>query len=152
MSEDRREAILVRLEAILLETAVSGSGINVYRDRAELEDNELPAYVLLDGGEERTINTSDRRGPTLLTMSPQIFYVPVPPTTRVNEGLGPQMSEHRAKLISAVMNDGELAGLVGANGWVEYRGMESDTQTGGEVQGQFRLDFGVAYLLNFRKL
>jgi len=154
MSDDRRERILVRLREVLAEQA-SGQdpAVGVHRDRAELEENELPAYVLLDGGEEQVTDTSDRRGPALMRMTPQVFYVPLPPLdTTESAGIGARMSEHRARLIRAIKSDGELLDLVGANGWIEYRAMESDMQTGGEVQGQFRLDFAVAYMLNFRNL
>lgn len=150
MSEDKREQILARLEAILV--GLADTGINVYRDRAELEDNELPAYVLLDGNEDADVVPKDRRGPQIMRMTPQIFYVPVPPENRMNEGIGPQMAEHRMILIRGIMRDSTLAGLLGSNGYIEYRGMETDMQTGAEVKGQFRMDWAIGYVLNFNKL
>jgi hypothetical protein len=153
MSDDRRERILVRLQAIL--ETVAGEGIFVYRDRAELESEELPAYVLLDGVETREHGSTEqggRRAPSIMAMSPQIFYVPVPTENRKNEGVGPLLSQHRNILVRAIMRDGELANLTGDNGYVEYRGMETDMQTGAEVKGQLRLDFAIAYVLNISKL
>jgi hypothetical protein len=146
---DRREEILQRMLAILNSVA---DGISVYRNRAAMEDKELPAYVLLDGTEERGIVPTQRRGQQQMIVVPQVFYVPVPPENQMNEGIGEALSLHRSALLKAIMTDGPLAMLAGDNGYVEYRGMETDMQTGAEVQGQFRLSFAVAYMLNFTKL
>ena len=147
---DRREEILVRIEAVL--TSVKAPEMFVYRDRAALEDRELPAYVLLDGNETKLMESSDKRNPLVMELTPQIFFVPVPPENQLNEGVGPNISEHRITLLKAIMNDNVLADLCGSNGYVEYRGMETDMQTGAEVKGQFRLDFAVAYVLDVNKL
>ncbi len=147
---DRREEILVRIEEILV--SVAATGMHVYRDVAALEDRQLPAYVLLDGNESPWQESSDRRTSLTMVLTPQIFYVPVPPETAMNEGIGPLLSDHRVTLLKAIMLDGELADLCGSNGYVEYRGMETDMQTGAEVKGQFKLDFAVAYVLNVNKL
>jgi hypothetical protein len=50
------------------------------------------------------------------------------------------------------MQDDTLHNLLGTNGYVEYRGMETDMQTGAEVKGQFRMDFAFAYVFDFNKL
>ena len=148
---DTRELILARFEAVLQAVAAADS-INVYRDRAALEDHELPAYVLLDGNENTAIESTDKRFPIVMVLTPQVFYVPVPSPNALNEGVGPRLSEHRVKLLKAIMGDGELANLCGSNGYLEYRGMETDMQTGAEVKGQFKLDFAAAYVLNVNKL
>ena len=151
MAQDKREAILVRLEAVL--TALAGdTGIKVWRDRAEFELNELPAYVLLDGTETKAANSSDHRGPQIMLLQPQMFYVPVPTENALNIGVGPDLSGMRVAMIRSVMQDGQIRDLLGDNGYVEYRGMETDMQTGAEVKGQFRMDFAFAYVLNFNKL
>src|ERR1051325_9632470 len=152
MSEDRRESILARIETILQELAVTGSGITVMRDRTPQDENDLPAFVLMDGGEEKQITSTDRRGPSLMLMTPQVFYVPVPPENRQTVDLAAQTTSMRNRLLKAIMLDGDLHQLAGDNGYVDYRSMETDLQSGGEVQGQFRLDIAVAYMLNFRKL
>jgi hypothetical protein len=114
MSSDKREDILARLEAILVATA--DAGVHVYRDRAELEEAELPAYVLLDGSEMKGHHEQRQARPNIMLLTPQIFYVPVPPTNQLNEGIGPQLSAHRIKLIKAVMHDGQLTDLIGPTG------------------------------------
>lgn len=148
--EDKREQILVKLEAIL--NAVKADGMFVWRDRAELDTDELPAYVLLDGIETRSLGSTTRRGPQIMLLFPQIFYVPVPTENQMNEGIGPRLSSHRALLVKSIVNDSQLQDMLGDNGYVEYRGMETDMQTGAEVKGQFKLDFALAYVLNFNKL
>lgn len=151
MAQDKREQVLVRLEAVLTAVA-NGTGIQVYRDRAEFDDTELPAYVLLDGTENKAIGSSDKRGPNVMLLQSQIFYVPKPTENQLNVGVGPDLSTKRILLLQAVMHDSELQDILGDTGYIEYRGMETDMQTGGEVKGQFRLDFAFAYVLNFNKL
>lgn len=151
MSEDKREAILVQLETIL-NSIVNGTDIRVYRDRASFEYEELPAYILLDGTETTSLKTTDRRGPQIMLLTPQIFYVPIPTENPLNENMGPQLSAMRITMIRAIMQDGPLQDLLGANGYAEYRGIETDMQTGAEVKGQFRMDFAFAYVFNFNKL
>lgn len=151
MAEDKREQILVRLEGILT-TLGTSAGIKVYRDRAEFDESELPAYILLDGVENTTIRSNDRRGPQIMLLLPQIFYIPVPRENQLNDGMGAQLSAFRVAVIKAIMQDEPLHGLLGENGYVEYRGMETDMQTGAEVKGQIRMDFAFAYVFNFNKL
>ena len=153
MAEDKREQILVRLEVILTALA-SDTDIHVYRDRADFdtEFDELPAYVLMDGSESAVLKSSDRRGPQIMALQAQIFYLPKPTANNKNEGMGPQLSAKRSAMIAAIMRDETLQNILGNNGYAEYRGMDTDMQTGGEVKGQFRMDFAFAYVLNFHKL
>lgn len=150
-SEDKREEILAQLEVILNGVA-GGTDIRVYRDRAEFQYEELPAYILLDGTESLTIKSNDRRAPQIMLLLPQIFYVPIPTENPLNENMGPQLSAMRITMVKAIMQDETLHGVLGSNGYVEYRGMETDMQTGAEVKGQFRMDFAFAYVFNFNKL
>jgi len=162
MAEDKRELILLRLEAIL-RTIAEGTGTYVWRDRAEFDERletfpgsgvlaELPCYTLLDGNETQLTKSTDRRGPQIMLLQPQMFYVPVPTENPLNVGVGSDLSAKRMTFIKAFMQDGQLRDLLGDNGFVEYRGMETDMQTGAEVKGQFRIDFDFAYVLNFNKL
>ncbi len=150
MSNDRREDILLRLQAIL--TTLADGEIHVYRDRAEFDAEELPAYILLDGVETVQTRSSDRRGPQVMLLQPQIFYVPRPTENQLNVGVGPNLSAMRVEMIRVIMQDDTLKNLLGENGFAEYRGMESDMQTGAEVKGQFRMDFAFAYIFNFNRL
>lgn len=153
MSDDRREKILLRLLAILTEVGGIDASIKVYRNRSEFEDKDLPALVLLDGNEgNKDIGSVDKRGVQIMIMTPQIFWVPLPPENALNVGLGPAVSLKRNALLKAIKRDDNLAMLAGSNGYVEYRGMETDLNTGAEIEGQFRLDIAVSYTLDFNKL
>lgn len=153
---DRRELILLRLKAnIDAVAAANGGTFHAWRDRAEFNEGDLPAYVLLDGIESNSITVADqggRRGPCVMLMLPQIFFVPLPTENKLNVGVGENLSVHRARLLKKIMMDSQLADLLGSNGYIEYRGMETDMQTGAEVMGQFRLEFALAYTLDFTKL
>jgi hypothetical protein len=151
LSDDKREKLLVRLNKILDDLA-SGTEIKVYRNRAEFDYGELPAYILLDGTEATGTKSTDRRGPQIMMLTPQIFYVPTPTENQLNINMGPQLSAMRVTMIKAIMQDETLTGLLGTNGYAEYRGMETDMQTGAEVKGQFRMDFAFAYVFDFNKL
>lgn len=151
MAVDKREMVLVRLNAIL-DALAADTNIKVYRDRAEFEADELPAYVLLDGTENKILQAKDMRGPAIMLLQAQLFWVGLPTQNTKNLNVGPQLSEKRSAMIAAVVRDGQLQDLLGPNGYIEYRGMETDMQTGGEVIGQFRLDFAFAYVLDFNKL
>jgi len=148
---DKREDILSRLE-IILNGLSQGTDIKVYRDRAEFDYAELPAYILLDATETTTIRPNDKRGPQIMMLLPQIFYVPTPTENQLNVDVGPQLSAMRVTMIKAVMQDDTLHNILGSNGYVEYRGMETDMQTGAEVKGQIRFDFAFAYVFDFNKL
>lgn len=151
MAVDKREGILVRLHELLTELA--GDDIHVYRNQAAFETDELPAYALLDGVETKEYGSTDKRGPSLMVLQPEIFYVPVPTENPKNTGVGPAMSTKRNVMIKKIMSDGTLLDLLGANGYMEYRGMETDMQAAAdEVKGRFKLNFGFAYVLNVNKL
>ena len=147
---DVREQILLRILAIL--NQVKPNGTYVFRNRVELgfegATDELPAYVLLDGSEEAVVQSNRRNGPPLVVLTPEIYYGPKISEDRKNEGVGEFISTQRARMLKALFQDEELAMLLGDSGYIEYRGTETDLRIGDEVEGQFRLLFGFAYLLD----
>ena len=163
---DKREEILLRLLEIMgteecrtcgVDGAEAIAAEHVFRNRAAFEDteahDELPCSVLLDGGE--TTLTPNARGSAsrLMLMTCQIFYVLSPRTA--NAGIGEELSGYRGKLIKAILNDGVLGDLLGVeqrSGYIEYRGIITDMQTGSSVEGQMQMDFAFAYVLNPNKL
>jgi hypothetical protein len=148
---DRREAILVRLLAIMgsiddVET--------VARDRGLLDNDARPALVLLDGDEqERTPrvgrNVTGRQAmiPVMMTMRPQLFVV-LKNKKPANEGQGPLLNTLRTAVITAIANDATLLTLVGSNGDIVYNGCETDMKSGSGLDGQARLDFSLTYPLD----
>ena len=88
----------------------------------------------------------------IMVMLVQIFYVPLVPENQLNEGIGEAASDQRNKVITKLKRDGGLEDLCGSAGYVEYRGMETDMQTGAEVKGQIKIDVALAYTLDFNKI
>src|SRR5262249_31445394 len=142
----------------------NGSGENsVYRNRAQIPPDKLPALVLLDGSESISgppIRDSmglvpNQAYPQNALLKPQVFVVlKVRDTTANTEvngqpaPVGPELSMMRMKLLQMVMKDDGLQSLVGANGGIKYMGHETDLQTGSTVEGQMQLNFEFAYVLN----
>lgn len=147
MAVDKRELILVQLEAILngvaeLETVV--------RNRDNLETDELPAAYLFDGDEEADTAIQGRgrlaASPNLITMTPEICIV-LKPRHPPQAGMGPELNAWRVSVVKLVMNDSALQALVGANGAVFYKGMVSDMGKDRSMQGQVVLQFAIRYVL-----
>lgn len=151
---DTREDILDRLETLL----GSVEGITaVYRDRAEMPVEKLPAVILLDGSENISQqimpNKSVRMPPAIFTLAPQIFVVLKPRDDMSNTTLdgvsapiGPELSAYRVKVISTVINDPTLLSLVGSNGQILYRGSDTDMQSGSSMIGQIQMHFEFNYV------
>lgn len=146
---DKRELILVRLLAI-------GAGltgiVSSWRNRGELKQDKRPAFVLLDGTESVAIPDTGRSrvamSPQVMELRPQMFILLVPRETPKNEGVGEELSAWRGKLIKAMAQDQQLIGLVGANGGITFRGMQTDMQTGSALYGELQFDFGIRYTFN----
>lgn len=152
---DIRESILVRLEDVL--GGIAGI-TSVYRDRAEMPIEKLPAAILLDGSEfvaqEIPPHKFVKMPPALFTLVPQIFIVLKPRDDMTNTTLdgadapvGPELSDYRNKVIAAVVNDPTLLSLVGSNGQITYRGSDTDMQSGSSMVGQIQLHFHFNYTL-----
>lgn len=157
---DNRELILVRLRALLAEIP----GVSaMYRNRVEINPAKLPAMVLLDGTERSFLTGVNRgrngrggvvngTGPSIMILEPQIFFVLKPKDLKDAEDYGPELSAWRAKIIKAIYADMELAVILTANGDIEYRGSETDFQTGRTNEGQLQLNFSFYYILNQAQL
>lgn len=153
---DTREDILERLVTVLGNiTGISA----VYRDRAEMPVELLPAAILLDGSEviaqQIVPNKSVRMPPAIFTLMPQIFVVLKPRDDLKNETLdgvaapvGPELSMYRLQVIDAIVNDSTLLSLVGSNGQILYRGCDTDMQSGSSIVGQLQMHFQFNYYFN----
>ena len=153
---DKREAILERLLALLGTVNTVTPPLNVFRNRAEIPAEKLPALVLLDGKE--TLKYPDmphRRGgaavPAVFMLTPQVFIVLKPRDTVENVGVGEELSGLRMQVLQAFITDwqqGELLGLLGSNGELIYLGHDTDLQTGSTVLGQMQLHFQLSYVFD----
>lgn len=148
---DKREAILLRLFAIL-ETVTNGAEpIFVFRNRGEVPDEKYPALVLLDGSEDIRISATGKGGilaPTVFTLQPQVFVMLKPTYTVNNDGVGPALSDYRMKLLKAFTSDDNLFAMLGSNGEMQYTGHQTDMQTGSTMLGQMLMQFSISYVLN----
>ena len=116
----------------------------VYRDRGEVLEPNKPAVVLLDGV-ERT--ESIVKGTNVVVMPaavvgliPQIFVLLLKRDDAANTLLngvlapiGPEISGWRSRIIALLAQDETLAAMLGPNGRIEYRGSDTDMQTGSTI-------------------
>lgn len=149
MSLRKRELILVRLEAVLKEQLGDSS---VYRNRSDLEGMRRPCSILLDGTERTTgqLTRKSGRGPDirvdLMEMDPRIFLFLKRREERLAAERGPEMAQYYIQISEAVESDQELIQLVGSNGGIFYRGLDTDMQEGEAVQGMMLFRYAFQYV------
>lgn len=153
MSIDNRELILARLQVIL--ASVPGlSTAQVYRDRGEFDEEKttLPIMILLDGSERKISEARNGRGvqflPAIMELVPEIFLIIKPKVLNKASEYGPEISGWRMKVLKAIVLDAALLALLGANGSIDYRGTDTDMQTGRSMEGQMQFNFAFRYVLN----
>lgn len=150
-----REQILVQIGSILASIA----GVKTFcRDRGELGDIELPAIIMLDGREDIVDNRvaqmkSVRMPPAVFRLQPQIFVILRQRDDASNLTLdgadapiGPELSYWRDAVLSALINDPTLIGMLDTSGQIVYRGMTTDMVTGATLQGQMQLFIDFHYV------
>lgn len=161
MPTDKREMLLNHMFTLIQQ--VPGF-VSYYRNRGEVslygEPTELypqgvpqlPAIFLLDGREVPIIPVSRGRshgmppGSTILEIQCQVFIILMPRENQENDTVGQELNSLRMALCKKILKDETLAALCGNNGEVEYRGCETDLQTGSSIEGQMQLDFSLQYL------
>lgn len=153
MSLDKREVILERMLALLQTVNGMDLALSVFRNRAEIPIEKLPALVLLDGKENlnNPAMPHTRGGalvPTVFDLTPQVFIVLRPRDDIHNVGIGEELSGLRMQVLKAFIQDDDLRGLLGSNGEINYLGHETDLQTGSTVQGQMQLNFQLSYVFD----
>lgn len=155
MSRDRREEILIQLEAVLLEEIGEG---RVHRDRSDLDRMERPCVIMLDGVESSTgtLTRKSARGPDIradiMELRPEVFLFLKRREEAQAATRGPELSAYRMQLIKAVIQDETLISIVGSNGGIFYRGHDTDMQSGEAVQGMMLLRFAFHYVLDPNEL
>jgi hypothetical protein len=151
--QDKRENILLRMLALLGTVNGTPDPLSVFRNRAEIPTDKLPALVLLDGREilknpQAVHNRGGARAPGIFELSPQVFIVLRPRNTIDNPGVGEELSGLRMQVLKAFTNDDELWALLGSNGELIHSGHDTDMQTGSTVLGQMQLRFQLTYVLD----
>jgi hypothetical protein len=160
MSLAKSELINLRIVAALGNVPGITPG-KVYRDRGEFDEKKVipPIIVYLDGTERKILDaTTNRRDgarggvpavvPMILEKVPQIFFIMKPKKIDDAAEYGPEISDWRMKVLAAVLKDDALLALLGANGGIDYRGMDTDMQTGRTMEGQLEFKFAFRYIFN----
>jgi hypothetical protein len=148
MSLARREEILNRVFEIL--ETIPGL-VTKARNRGLMDNDMRPCGLLLDA-DEQTIVTGAGRGrqkmqPVIVKMMPQIFIV-LKGKKPANEGVGAELNDYRAKIITALNDDAQLLALIGPNGDISYDGCLTDLKNGSTWDGQMQLDFSITTIMD----
>ena len=144
---DRRELILKRVVTLLEDT----EGVEtVARNRGLLDNDKLPAVILLDGDESADkIGRVSRGGmaPTINRMRPEIYILlkDARPPVKNDGAQGTALNNFRMLVCEAIANDAELNTLLGSNGSQQYLGCTTDLKSGGSLSGQMRIDIALSY-------
>jgi len=149
-----REQILTQIEAVL--ASISGVA-TCARNRGLLTADERPAIILLDGREDIVSTVvpqkTVRMPPAIFRMQPQIFAILQQRDDATNatingisKPVGAEINFWRDAILSALINDDALIEMLTTTGQIVFKGMETDLQTGGTIQGQLRLFIDFHYV------
>jgi len=133
--------------------------VGVHRNRGDIDpiDAEtkvpnLPAVTLLDGKQVVVSKFGKSVGgqmpPSLMLFQPEIWVLLLPRATSENLGTGEEMSAFEIAILKAIARDQSLRACLEPTGYIEYSGCDTDMQTGSPMEGQMRMNFGFAYVLD----
>lgn len=145
---DLREAILARLTVIISENI---AGIeSATRNLDQTPDSKMPAIVLYDGDETASDITKPGRAPTIVTMEPVIALA----LGDVPENVGTVTNEWRAKIVKAVLQDGDLEAMTSGvpNGGARYMGCTTSLNQGRTSQVELVTNFAIVYPMHPSRL
>lgn len=150
---DRRAQILDRLAAII-DGIASVNHAGFYRNRGDLSNAMRPFLTLHDGSEAlaRDILPGSKAAfPLGLELSPEISYTPrlqLP----LNETISADVHSLRMQLLAAVLTDATLLNIVGTNGKITLRAIETDLSIGKRMTGEMVFRFTFSYPLFLSEL
>lgn len=135
--------------ARLTEIAGAIEGVNyVSWDVISINDDQLPAIVILEGDEEANEDDPVSRPPSAprrVMMTPHIVIAGRRFKGSPAQDIGPNLNALYAAVLKAVMTDATLASLTLDRDGVRFLGMESDLAVGRMMQGQIAVKFGFTY-------
>lgn len=137
---DAREEILSRMQAALSEAG----GFSVKRMDVSFAAEDLPAVMLLDGGESTQVKAAFSTSPKPMTMHLVVaLFVQ-------GETLGPALNILRAQVIKALLYDAELATLCdkGSRDKIDYQGCETGNELAETLHADMTLNFDLTYIFN----
>ena len=136
---DKREEILARLLALAKTVTPSAKRMDF-----EVNDQELPCLVLVDGSEgpigERPMGHPGAAA-HMLRMEPQFVLF-----TQGSERMGRALNDIRAELIRALCTDPALAGITGHSSGCRYEGCEVGVQLAEGLVADMTLSFSLVYI------
>lgn len=148
---DRREQILVRLQAIA--QGLPDAFKSVVRNRGLRSNEQRPAMAILDGDETVRLRYPVRGsrgpefGPHLMAMTPEVWVIETEDRPR-NTDTGLRLNTWRMAFMKAIASDAQLKALLGSNGGIEFNGAETDLKNGDSVQGLMQINITLLYVFN----
>jgi molybdenum cofactor biosynthesis enzyme len=147
---DRREAILSRIVEVI--EATSEFAV-VSRNKPNAGEGRMPEAVVFDADEESAVMPDTSRwreadAPQLMTMRPEIYVLIAANAANA----GPRLSELRAAVYRAIVEDKELSDLVGRTGRIIMQACRSQFAVGRTMQAELRIEFAITYVLWARDL
>lgn len=151
------EDILSYLYSLL--TQVEGV-VACVRNRGDLQEDEKPGIILLDGSEELITEVANQKSvkmpPALFKLKPEIIVILRQRDNSSNDTvdsqpapIGPELSLWKGKVLLAVLNDPGLINLLGGprgNGQIVYRSTETDMSWGSSLLGALRMSIELSYV------
>ena len=140
---DKRELILERILAVG-KTLVGEK--NAFRNRLDLPDGMLPAFIVIDADEApvEPIATG-RRGagaPVIVGMTPEIYLL----MQAEDKDVGTKLNALRQKVIKAMMTDETLVDLC-HNGDIRFEGFSTGLSAGRDMSADSGVAFTFVYAL-----
>lgn len=147
MSEDKREAVMLRLVAI---ANAIGDVESAERNAALTDDSDVRRISVLEGAEEVIEEAGSRHAADkgIVVMIPQLLIACGARTREV----GSDLNVIRARLIKAVMTDTELLALTVNKRSIRYAGMDSDLAFAMLMEGRMAIRFRIAVMLDPKAL
>lgn len=141
---DRRESILARVLALSL--TISGIS-NAYRNKPEVNEDDLDIIVITDGDETDDERDPDGARPTnaprRIAMHPSIEII----ASGAPEDIGTKINRYRAAMIKAVCRDATLIGYTNDKMGIRYLGCVTGAGLGSTMAAHMVLNFAFSYRL-----
>lgn len=148
---DKREAILSRLVEVIEE---SGAFVSVSRNNPDPNPARMPAAVIFDADEETAAPPNpdkwrEPNAPQLMTLRPEVYVL----LAAAASNAGPRLSELRAAVYKAVVNDARLVELTdNTSGRIALNACRSQFAVGRSMNAELRMEFFFTYVLWARDL
>lgn len=148
MAEDRREAILTRIEAVA-KTVINPE--NVFRNQLDIPEDKLPAIAILDGDESADESGFGRGRVSMSEIVIELMPHIVLMLCASPENIGPALNVLKCSLLKALLSDAMLVATC-KDGEILYHGFETALGVGRSMEGEGVLSMTFRYVLRPNKL